>query len=140
MGKKRVARLLSGVLVGISLLGTVLMAQARAVGPVGYGFEFYPSDSTRTQYTDTYYRSQTGAYGTVTGKSIGGDVGSIKLTIYHCNMQTLSPDAAMTSSAYGKLGTTNLYYGSQWVNTGGFTRLQGKAGYVEAMMSGYWNP
>ena len=79
-------------------------------------------------------------YASVEGKSVGGSYTSIKLTVYYCNNQTLAPIAVMTTTGSARLGYTNLYYNADWINNNGFTKLQGKASAVEAMISGYWNP
>ena len=140
MSKRLTKKLVVGVLLVVTLMSTVAMAQAREVGPKRFGFEFYQSDGSARKYADTYNRGLLGEYGSVQGTSVGGDVGSIVLTIYHCNLQTLAPDAAMTSSGRAKMGYTNLYYTAQWINSTCFTRLEGKGSYIEAMISGYWNP
>lgn len=140
MIKRLAKKLVVGALLVVTLMGTVAVAQAREVGPKAFSFSTYISDGTVAKYTDTYNRGLLGEYGSVEGKSVGGDVGSIKMTIYHCNLQNLSPDAAMTSTGSGKMGYTNLYYTAKWINSVCYTRLQCKASYVEAMISGYWNP
>lgn len=140
MIKRLAKKLVVGALLVVTLMGTVAVAQAREVGPKRFAFEFYQSDGSARKYTDTYNRGLLGEYGSVQGTSVGGEVGSIVLTIYHCNLQTLAPDAAMTSSGRAKMGYTNLYYTAQWINSTCFTRLEGKGSYIEAMISGYWNP
>lgn len=141
MKKKGFAKkLVIGILLVVTLMGTVAAAQARQVGPTPFGFEFYNENRTVTKWTGEYNRGLLSEYGSVEGKSVGGDVGAIRMTIYHCNMQTLAPDEAMTSTGRGKMGYTNLYYTAKWINSVCFTKLQGRASAVEAMISGYWNP
>lgn len=140
MSKRLTKKLVVGVLLVVTLMSTVAMAQAREVGSKAFSFEAYVSDGTVTRYTDTYNRGLLSEYGSVEGKSVGGDVGSIRMTIYHCNIQTLAPDEAMTSTGRGKMGYTNLYYTAKWINSVCYTRLQCKTSYVEAMINGYWNP
>lgn len=140
MIKRLAKKLVVGALLVVTLMGTVAVAQAREVGEKGFGFEFYNENRTVTKWTGEYNRGLLSEYGSVNGQSVGGDAGAIKLTIYHCRLDDLTPDYAMTSTGSGRLGYISLYYTAKWINSTCFTRLQGKASAVEAMISGYWNP
>ena len=82
MSKRLTKKLVVGVLLVVTLMSTVAMAQAREVGPKAFSFEFYQSDGSTKKYTDTYNRGLLSSYGTVQGKSVGGNVES---SARYCN-------------------------------------------------------